>query len=87
MVTIGRNAAVAYLARRCFAGFLAWIIWLGVHLFELIGFHNRILVLIDWAWDYLLYERTVRLILPSKMWGREGLSEAPSAKRPPAVPL
>ncbi|MBI2845312.1 MAG: NAD(P)/FAD-dependent oxidoreductase [Chloroflexi bacterium] len=63
MVTIGRNAAVASVFGWNFTGFLAWLVWLGVHLFNLIGFRNRLLVLINWAWDYFLYERAVRLIL------------------------
>ncbi len=66
MATIGRNAAVAYLAGKAFTGFPAWLIWLGVHLFNLIGFRNRLIVLINWAWDYFLYERAVRLVLPSE---------------------
>ena len=65
MVTIGRNAAAAYVFGWPFVGFPAWVLWLGVHLFNLIGFRNRLLVLINWAWDYLFYERTVRLILPT----------------------
>jgi len=65
MATIGRNAAVAYLGGRSFTGFPAWLVWLGVHLYKLIGFRNRLFVLINWAWDYFLFERTVRLILPS----------------------
>jgi NADH dehydrogenase len=64
MVTIGRNSAVTYLGGCAFTGFLAWMLWLGVHITKLIGFRNRLLVLINWAWDYLLYERAVRLILP-----------------------
>lgn len=64
MVTIGRNAAVAQLKGRSFTGFIAWIIWLGVHIFNLIGFRSRLVVLINWAWDYLFYERSVRLIIP-----------------------
>jgi NADH dehydrogenase len=66
MVTIGRNAAVACVRGRCFTGFSAWLLWLGVHIYKLIGFRNRLLVLINWAWDYFLYERAVRLILPSR---------------------
>ncbi len=64
MVTIGRNAAVVSLGKFGFTGFFAWIVWLFVHLAYLIGFRNRLLVLINWAWDYLLAERGVRLILP-----------------------
>ncbi len=66
LATIGRFAAVAYVGRREFRGFGAWVLWLGVHIFNLIGFRNRILVMVDWAWDFLLYERAVRLILPSE---------------------
>jgi len=58
------NAAVARIGRRLFTGFLAWLIWLAVHIFFLIGFRSRIAVLIDWAWNYLFFERAVRLILP-----------------------
>lgn len=64
MVTIGRNATAAYLSGRALTGFPAWALWLGVHLFNLIGFRNRLLVLINWAWDYLFRERGVCLILP-----------------------
>ncbi|MCB0190690.1 MAG: NAD(P)/FAD-dependent oxidoreductase [Anaerolineae bacterium] len=67
MAVIGRNAAVAnLLSRWSFTGFPAWLLWLGVHLLRLIGFRNRLVVLINWAWDYLFYERVVRLILPRK---------------------
>jgi NADH:ubiquinone reductase (H+-translocating) len=64
MATIGRNAAVVYFAGYAVSGFVAWVVWLSVHLVKLIGFRNRLLVLINWAWDYLFYERAVRLILP-----------------------
>jgi NADH dehydrogenase len=63
---IGRNAAVAYIWRQAFRGFPAWVIWVGVHIFNLIGLRNRLLVLIDWAWSYLFGEYGVRLIVPSK---------------------
>lgn len=65
LVTIGRNAAVAHVFGRSFTGFPAWLLWLGVHLVRLIGMRNRLVVLSGWAWDYLFYERAVRLILPS----------------------
>jgi NADH:ubiquinone reductase (H+-translocating) len=64
LATIGKSAAVAQIGRFKFSGFLAWIIWLAVHLFWLIGFRNRLIVLINWAWDYLFYERAIRLITP-----------------------
>jgi NADH dehydrogenase len=65
MVTIGRNAAVAHLRGRSFTGFPAWLLWLFVHIINLIGFRNRLFVLADWALDYFFYERAVRLILAS----------------------
>jgi NADH dehydrogenase len=66
MVTIGRNAGVARLGNRTFTGFFAWAAWLAVHLFKLIGFRNRLFVLLNWAWDYFFFERAARLILPRK---------------------
>ena len=63
LATIGRSQAVARLWGLSLAGFPAWLVWLGVHLMQLIGFRNRLLVLINWAWDYLFYDRAVRLIL------------------------
>ncbi len=69
MATIGRNAAVTQLGRYAFTGWPAWMLWLGVHIFNLIGFRNRLFVLVNWAWDYLFYERTVLLILPSMAGG------------------
>ncbi|MFH2047640.1 MAG: NAD(P)/FAD-dependent oxidoreductase [Pseudomonadota bacterium] len=65
MVTIGRNSAVASFAGMKFKGFFAWLIWLIIHLMNLIGFRNKIIVLINWSIDYFLFERAVRLILPS----------------------
>ena len=66
MSTIGRNAAVVHIKGRSLRGFIAWILWLVVHLANLIGFRNRLVVLINWAWNYLFYERVVRLILPAQ---------------------
>ncbi len=63
LATIGRSQAVARLWGLSLTGFPAWLVWLGVHLMQLIGFRNRLLVLINWAWDYLFYDRAVRLIL------------------------
>lgn len=64
MVTIGRNAGVARLGNQAFTGLLAWVAWLTVHLITLIGFRNRLMVLLSWAWDYFFFERAARLILP-----------------------
>ena len=62
LATIGRNAAVAEIGRLKTEGFFAWLLWLLVHIFMLIGFRNRVLVLAEWAWTYLRYERGARLI-------------------------
>ncbi len=62
LATIGRNAAVARIWGLSFSGFIAWAIWVGLHIYRLIGFRNRLLVLINWAWDYVFYENQVRLI-------------------------
>jgi NADH dehydrogenase len=62
MATIGRKRAVAEIGRVRLGGFLAWMAWLLVHIFYLIDFRNRLLVLIDWAWSYFTYQRGSRLI-------------------------
>jgi len=62
LATIGRNAAIAYIHGLSLQGFPAWIVWLVVHLIQLIGFRNRVLVLVNWAVDYFFYDRAVRLI-------------------------
>jgi NADH dehydrogenase len=67
MATIGRNAAAAYVYGRNFTGFPAWILWLTIHLFYLIGFRNRLLVLINWARNYIFRERAACRILPSEL--------------------
>jgi len=62
MATIGRNAAVADLGWLRAAGFPAWVLWLTIHIFWLIGFRNRLTVLVQWAGAYLTFQRSVRLI-------------------------
>jgi NADH:ubiquinone reductase (H+-translocating) len=62
LATIGRAAGVAQFGKIHISGFVAWLSWLFVHIFFLIGFRNRIIVLIQWAWSYLTYERGARLI-------------------------
>jgi NADH dehydrogenase len=62
LATIGRNAAVARIFGLSFSGFIAWVIWVVLHIYRLIGFRNRLAVLINWAWDYFFYETQVRLI-------------------------
>jgi NADH dehydrogenase len=62
LATIGRAAAVAQFGRIHISGFVAWLSWLFVHILFLIGFRNRLLVFIQWAWSYFTYERGARLI-------------------------
>jgi NADH:ubiquinone reductase (H+-translocating) len=62
LATIGRAAAVVEFGRLRFSGFAAWLLWLVVHIFYLIGFRNRFLVISEWAWVYLRNERGARLI-------------------------
>jgi NADH:ubiquinone reductase (H+-translocating) len=62
LATIGRAAAVADFGKLKISGFLAWMAWLTIHIFFLIGFRNRFLVITEWAWAYLTYERGARLI-------------------------
>jgi NADH dehydrogenase len=62
LATIGRAAAVADFGKFHVSGFIAWLSWLFIHIFFLIGFRNRIIVMIQWAWSYFTYERGARLI-------------------------
>ena len=63
MATIGRTAAVAFIGKLRFSGFLAWLSWLFVHLIFLIGFRNKLAVLLNWAYSYLAYKRGARIIV------------------------
>jgi NADH:ubiquinone reductase (H+-translocating) len=62
LATIGRAAAVADFGKIHVSGFLAWLSWLFIHIFFLVGFRSRLIVLIQWAWSYLTYERGAWLI-------------------------
>jgi NADH dehydrogenase len=63
LATIGRSAAVAAIGPLKLSGFVAWIAWLAIHIFFLIGFRNRFVVMFTWAWAYVTYQRSARLIL------------------------
>jgi NADH dehydrogenase len=77
LATIGRMAAVVHFGRLKLSGLLAWWFWLVAHLFFLIGFRNRIIVLVNWGWSYWTYQRHARIIV-----GRPGpgLSAAATAE-------
>ena len=62
LATIGRNAAVAVMGRVKLSGFPAWLVWLVAHIYFLINFRNRVIVLIDWGWAYVTYQRYARII-------------------------
>jgi NADH dehydrogenase len=84
LATIGRAAAVAQFRKLHISGYFAWLAWLFVHIFFLIGFRNRFIVMFQWAWSYLTYDRGARLItgdttLPG--W-TESEKEPPQTLRP-----
>jgi NADH dehydrogenase len=62
MATIGRSRAVAEIGKIRLSGFIAWLTWLLVHIYYLVDFRNRTIVIINWAWSYLTYRRGARLI-------------------------
>ncbi len=76
LATIGRSRAVGIVGRLHLSGFVAWAAWLFVHIFFLIGFRNRFVVLFTWTWAYLTWQRSARLILG---YGREEPASSPLA--------
>ena len=71
MATIGRSRAICNAGGFAFGGFAAWVVWLLIHIYFLVGFKNRLFVVLQWAWAYLSYGRGARLIL-SRDWRRGG---------------
>ena len=63
LATIGRNAAVVVMGKLQLSGFSAWLVWLVAHIYFLINFRNRVVVMIDWAWAYWTYQRGARIIM------------------------
>ena len=63
LATIGRRAAVGQIGRWRFRGFFGWVVWLVVHLYYLIGFENRLKVMLRWAWYYVRLDRPVRVVV------------------------
>ncbi|HEY3393817.1 MAG TPA: NAD(P)/FAD-dependent oxidoreductase [Lacipirellulaceae bacterium] len=91
LATIGRSAAVADFGKLRFSGFFAWFLWLMIHLMNLVSFRNRLLVFIQWGWNYITYDRAARLITggapdppvpASTPLGRDQ-GEGPTAPAPP----
>ena len=85
LATIGRNKAVADLNFVHFGGFLAWIIWAGVHIFYLVGFRSRFVVMTEWAWNYFSFFRASRLITGTQD-GQDALSHPQPGCEPISSP-
>lgn len=66
MATIGRNRAVVDLPKFSFQGFPAWVVWLLVHLFSILGTKNKLFIFINWVWNYITYDQSLRLIIKAK---------------------
>ncbi len=66
MATVGRNLAVVDLPFWSFGGFFAWLTWMFVHLFSIVGVKNRVLIFINWFWNYVTYDQSLRLIIRAK---------------------
>ena len=96
MATIGRNKAVADIAGMNFTGIFAWFMWMGVHLMSILGVKNKATTLLDWAWSYLTYDRSARIIVSGKVprvimqrnyevsqrhWGESDEEQVAEAKR------
>lgn len=64
LATVGRRFAIAEVFGLKLSGFMAWVIWAVVHIYYLIGFRNRLAVLLEWAWAYFAYQGRARLITP-----------------------
>jgi NADH dehydrogenase len=62
MATIGRSRAIAQVGRLRLSGLIAWFAWLFIHIWYLVGFKNRVFVLMQWIWSYVMYRRGARLI-------------------------
>ncbi len=62
LATIGRSQAVAQLGKLKFTGWLAWMVWLVVHIYQLVGFRNRIVVFVNWIFQYIFYDRPLRIV-------------------------
>jgi NADH dehydrogenase len=76
LAVVGRNSAVGHIGKVNVTGLTAWLIWAGVHILGVIGFRNRLQVLINWASTYIFSERPVRLIIPSEF--ASGSTEVPT---------
>jgi len=76
MATVGRNRAVVEVGKFKSQGFLAWFMWMGVHLMSLVGFRNKLVTFVNWMWSYFNYDKGIRLIIrPFEKKKKENLEE------------
>lgn len=75
MATIGRNRAVVDLPRFKFQGAFAWMVWLFVHLFQILGVKNKVFIFLNWVWNYITYDQSLRLIIRPKVPKTEQVEE------------
>jgi NADH dehydrogenase len=85
LAVIGRGQAVADIWKLHFGGFLAWLAWIFVHIFFLIGFRNRVMVLLEWAWSYITFSRGARLITGERQFAPSAAASAEPAAAPAAA--
>ena len=67
MATIGRNKAVVDLPFLKFQGMFAWFVWMFVHLISIIGVRNKLFIFINWVWNYVTYDQSLRLIIRQRV--------------------
>jgi len=85
LATIGRGYAVADLEGVKLSGFPAWLVWCFAHIYFLIGYRNRLVVMLNWAWSYVTFQRGARLItgvVGAQMQDLKEMPRAPSAQDP-----
>jgi NADH dehydrogenase len=80
MATIGRSRAIAQMGKLKLTGFLAWFAWLAVHIFFLIGFRNRVAVLLSWTYSYFAYQRGARIITGRRLSAGQPVDPAPQTE-------
>jgi NADH dehydrogenase len=80
MATIGRSRAIAEIGKLKLSGFLAWVMWLTVHIFFLIGFRNRLEVMFNWAYNYFAYQRGARIITGRRLSAGQPSDPAPQTE-------
>ena len=82
MATVGRNRAVVDLHLLKFGGFMAWLIWMFIHLMAIVGVKNRLLIFINWFWNYMTYDQSLRLIIRPALRIGKGIKTEVKEKEP-----